>query len=211
MRNNLFPISKEGWGYVAYSILAFVIFAILDLEVLTFISFLAAAFFIFVFRNPERLTQVFQDNSVVSPVDGVVLSIEEIDNHEEFLYKVEIDCNYQHVSVLRAPLTSTVHILNKKKGAKLSRFSPLSKKINENTELLFSDKNNNTLKVLHTLTQSFDSINIDAIEAQKYMQGTRYGVMVKGVTTIFLPQNFRLDINVGNELIGSETLIGYFS
>ena len=61
------------------------------------------------------------------------------------------------------------------------------------------------------LKQSFDEIRIAAKESQSLLQGSRYGVMISGVTTIYLPQNFRLNINIGSELKASESLIGYFS
>ncbi|MCK4737887.1 MAG: phosphatidylserine decarboxylase, partial [Sulfurimonas sp.] len=92
-----------------------------------------------------------------------------------------------------------------------STLSSLSKKINENSELIFIDKNSNTAKVSHRVKQSFMGINIKAREFQNFNQGSRYGVMVNGVTTLYLPQNFRLNISVGSELVASETLVGYFT
>lgn len=210
MINNILPIAKEGWGHILFSVLAFAIFSILDLDFLGFFSFLAILIFLFVYRNPERITPIFEDNSVVSPVDGVVLSIEEIDD-SEYLYKVVVNSDYLHVSVLRVPITSSLKSFKLLIGARLSRYNELSKKLNENSELIFEDKNSNKVKITHVLKLSFDSIKISATESQKCQQGARYGVMPNGLTTIYLPQNFRLNIKVGNEIIGSQTLIGYFS
>lgn len=42
-------------------------------------------------------------------------------------------------------------------------------------------------------------------------QASRYGFISNATTTIYLPQNFRVNVAVGSELKGSETLIGYFS
>jgi len=64
---------------------------------------------------------------------------------------------------------------------------------------------------VHRLKQSFDSIHIDAFVNQTRLQGGRYGVMLNGVTTLYLPLNFRLNVNVGNQVKASETLVGYFS
>jgi phosphatidylserine decarboxylase len=71
-------------------------------------------------------------------------------------------------------------------------------------------KSSNKIKVLHKLKQSFKSIDIDIQESQSLMQGARYGLMVNGITTIYLPHNFRLNVGIGSELVASETLIGYF-
>lgn len=209
-KSNLLPVSKEGWSYIGFSILAFVIFGILDLEFLQFFSFITTLFFLYVFRNPERLIPNYKSLSVVSPVDGTVLSIEEL-TESEYAYKIEIQSNYFDVSVLRVPMSSSLNEIKIKKGARLSALSSLSKLINENAELVFEDANSNKVKVVHLVSQSFDGIKLDAIKAQNFSQGARYGVMLKGITTIYLPQNFRLNIGVGNKISGSETLVGYFS
>lgn len=209
MKNNLLPIVKEGLSYIIYAIVAYTFFAIFDLEVLEFIAFLATISLIFVFRNPEREVSLFEENSVVSPVDGVVLAISEIEG--EYAYRVEIDSSCLNVSILRVPMISSLKSIKLKKGARLSKFSSLAKKINENAELIFEDKNSHKLKVSHMLKQSFLGMEISLKESQNLLQGSRYGVMVSGVTTLYLPQNFRLSINLGSEVKASQSLIGYFS
>lgn len=108
-------------------------------------------------------------------------------------------------------MNSTLKSFTLKHGARLSQFETLAKNINENSQLIFEDVNSNKVKVSHMLKQSFDGIKIGVIENQQLSQASRYGVMINGVTTIYLPQNFRLNISIGNELKASETLIGYFS
>ena len=210
MRNNLFPVAKEGWNFIGYAVAAFIVFSIFNFDFFEFISFIAIIFFIFVYRNPEREMPTFQEGSVVSPVDGVVSSIEEIED-KEYAYKIEVSSSYLDVSVLRVPMNSTLKSFSIKHGARLSQFDSLAKNINENAQLIFEDTNSNKVKVSHMLKQSFDGIKVGVIENQELSQASRYGVMVNGVTTIYLPQNFRLNISVGNELKASETLIGYFS
>lgn len=210
-QNNLLPISKEGWSRIGYSFAAFVVFGIFNLEFLQFFSFLALLFFIFVYRNPERSVSIYEDKSLLSPVDGVIISIDELNDDSEYFYKLVVDCSYYNVSVLRVPMNSTLTDLHIVRGARLSKFTPSSNILNENAELVFEDSDSNRVKVHHMLSQSFDDIKIDNLQSKKIPQGARYGVMVKGITTIYLPKNFRLNVSVGNEIAGSETLIGYFS
>ncbi len=209
MKNNLLPIAKEGFVYIFYAILAYFIFSFLDLDLFEFISFLSIIALLFIYRNPERELSAFEQNSVLSPVDGVVLSIKE--SGGEYTYKVEIDSGYRDVSILRVPMTSLLKKIDLKRGARLSRYSSLAKKINENVELVFENKNLNKIKLLHMLKQSFTSIELGTRESQQLSQGSRYGVMISGITTIYLPQNFRLNVGVGSEVKASESLIGYFS
>jgi len=212
MRNNLLPIAKEGWSYVIGAVVAFMIFTFFDFTFLAFLAFLTTLFFIFVFRNPEREYVLYQENSVVSPVDGTVVSIEELHNDEHKGYKVEIDTSYFNVALLRVPFTSTIEDIRVSKGARLSVHSPLSNSINENAELIFNDlKSSNKIRVVHKLKQSFKAIDIDIIKAQNLMQGGRYGLIINGITTLYLPENFRLNVGLGSELSASESLIGYFT
>ncbi len=210
MKSNLLPISSAGFKYVASAFLAFIIFSIFDIEFLAFISFALMLAFGFIFRNPEREVLSFEKNSLVSPVDGSVTSIEDIQD-SEYAYKLEIDSTYFNVGVLRTPLDSTLKNVIVKKGARLASTSTLSKDINENVELIFVDENSNSVKVVHRLKRSFDDISVDVKNAQNVKQASRYGVMINGTTTIYLPKNFRLNVTVGSELEGSQTLIGYFS
>jgi phosphatidylserine decarboxylase len=212
MKNNLLPIAKEGWNFLALSLLLMLVFTFLNLDFLQFFAFLATLFFIFVFRNPERQNMLYQENSVVSPVDGTVVSIEELDSEEDYAYKIEIDSSYLNVSLLRVPFTSTLDHVDLYRGTRLSHMNSLSKTLNENAVLVFSNINsNNKVKITHLLKQSFKGIDLDAVKSQNLQQGARYGLMVNGITTLYLPHNFRLNITLGAELIACESLLGYFT
>ena len=210
MKSNLLPVSSAGFKYIASAFLALIIFSIFDVEFLALISFIGMFAFGFIFRNPEREVPSFEKNSLVSPVDGNVISIEDIQD-SEYAYKLEIDSTYLNVSVLRTPLDATLKSVVKRRGARLSSSSALSENINENAALIFTDKNSNSVKIIHTLKRSFDNINVDIKNYQNVKQASRYGVMINGTTTLYLPKNFRLNVTLGSELEGSQTLIGYFS
>lgn len=210
MSHNLLPIAKEGWKYIGSSIVLFFLLGFLDLSFLQFFSFIGILFFIFVFRNPERELVNFQDLSVVSPVDGKVISIKELKD-EEYGYKIKIESSYLNVSFLRVPMNATVSCVSVKHGARLSKFSNLSNDLNEKAEIVFRDKNSNSLMVVHRLKQSFNGIDIQVINAQKVNQSFRYGLMHTGITTLYLPKNFRLNINIGQEVHAAQNLVGYFT
>jgi len=61
------------------------------------------------------------------------------------------------------------------------------------------------------LSRSFDDIKLNLSPNQNIVQGSRYGVMLSGITTIYLPQNFRINVNIGQEVNASQSLVGYFS
>ncbi len=209
MKNNLFIISPNGYAYIAYALLAAFVFGVFDLEFFSLLAFMLALFFAYSFRNPERELSFLDDKAVISPVDGVVRAIEEI-NEEEFSYKITIESSYLNVGILRVPLNADLQDMKIFRGARTAKKSKLFYDLNERAELVFLGNNKNKVKVIHRLKQSFAPINID-IPKQTLYKGMRYGFATNAVTELYLPENFRLDIKPNNEIEASHSLIGYFS
>ena len=211
MRSNLFPVAKEGMVYTLSSAF-FLLFSVsFDFDILTFFFSLSTLFFVYIFRNPERKLRNFEKGNLLSPVDGKLLSVEELAPNDEYALKVKIQSGYENISLLRAPLSAQISSIQHYKGTRVSQYSNLFSSLNENVEIVFSDLQNNTLKVSHRLTKSFKSLDVDLLVAQNVLQTSRYGVMVSGVTTLYLPKNFRLNVRTGESLSAGESLIGYFS
>jgi len=210
MQNNLFFIAQSGWRYIAYTTLAFVIFQTFDFEFLSVISFIILLGLLFLYRNPERVNSNYKKGSIVSPVDGIVKSIVELDD-KEFAYKVEIDSSCFNVGILRTPCNASIQNIKIVRGTRISRKSKLFDILNEYALISFRDESGHELKIVHKLKQGFAPIDIDLISKQTLNQGSRYGVAINAVTWIYLPSNTRLNIKVAQELKGSETLLAYFS
>jgi len=210
MKNNLLPIAKEGWSYITYT-LVFLVFSILfGLDIFTVISLSFLIFLVFSFRNPERELLMSGDKSVLSPVDGSVVSIEELDD-EEYFYKVTIESTLKDVSLLRVPMNAVRVVQSKYNGTCLSLGNPLANKLNERATITFEDAYANKVKVMHISGESFCSIKTDGLKNNEQRQSSRYGVMVNGISEIYFPKNFRLNISVADELKASQNLLGYFS
>lgn len=210
MINNLFPISKTGIKYICCAFFFFVVFEILDVDFLANLSFVSILVFLYLFRNPEREIPTFAEASLVSPVDGVIRAIDEIDD-KEYAYKIEIETSYKDVALLRAPMNAKVETLALSKGTRVSKHHALFEKTNENVSIEFRDSLDNKIKLVHRLKQSFHPLSLDIILNQELRQSTRYGVALNAITTMYIPKNFRLNASVNNELIASQTLLGYFS
>ena len=54
MHKNLYPITKEGFIPLLFAIVVTIVLMLLDLELLTFFSFVVTLFIAYSFRNPER-------------------------------------------------------------------------------------------------------------------------------------------------------------
>jgi len=210
MKTNIFPIAKEGWKYLAYSIALFLLFLVLDLDFFQFISCILFCFILYAFRNPERELSSFEKGSLVAPSDGVVHVIEELAD-SKYAYRLDIESGFFDVGILRAPSNAMVTKVKKYNGTRVSSNSHLYKDTNENVTLFLEDESGNSFKVEHRLKQSFAPLALNVSESQKIIQTARYGLMLNGITSLYLPSNFRVNVNIGNELKASESLIGYFS
>jgi len=209
MNKDTFPISKEGWNYIGFSIALFIFSVLFSLSFFILISLIFIAFFGFLYRNPEREIPSLAQDSVVSPVDGRVVYIENLVD-SEYAYRVEIDSNCSNVGFCRTPMNSTVVDLKLVRGTKLSTSSNLFTKLNENVEIIFENGDLNRLKITHFSKVSFDDLKIDLVNNQMTNLSSRYGFMLNGLTSLYLPKNFQLDIRAGTHVIASQTLIGSF-
>jgi len=210
MKNNLFIISKNGWSYIFYTFLAFVFCSVLDLEFFALTTLVVTLFFICIFRNPEREVMFLEEKAVTSPVDGNVISIDEI-NNEIFAYRVIIESDYTNVGMLRTPLNSEVVEYTLYRGGRMSKKSKLFYDLNEKVEIFFVDKYNNKIKIVHRLKKSIIPLDIELLKNRKYVQGSRYGYGLNMASELYLPKNFRFDIKIDQDIKAAETLIGYFS
>ncbi len=205
--NDTFIVSKAGHKHIAVAAAFFIIFTLFGWGFFKLLSFLALAFFIFIYRNPEREIPYFQNGSLISPVDGKVVAINTLDNG----YEVVIHSSLFDTSVLRAPFFSKVKSLQLRNGARLSTDIRKAMLLNEKVEIAFEDAKNNVILVTHVLDNSIDDITVDAHIDQDLQQGKRYGVMTKGKTLVTFPASCRLSLHVGDQLRAGETLLGYIS
>lgn len=210
MNSNLFIVAKYASSYVAYSALAFVVFYMFGFEFLATIAFFITFYFIAIFRNPERELQVFESSSIIAPCDGVVSSIEELEDNE-YRYKIEIDGSITDVGILRSPVNGKIASVLLTKGTKLSKRSKLFNDLNEALSVEFIDEKQNSIKVEHRTKQSLVPIFSDLKESQEVIKSIRYGFATNCVTTIYLKSNVRLNVQLAQQVRAAESLIANFS
>ncbi len=214
MNSDTFIIARAGWSALGIAFAVFVLFSLMGAGFLQLLSFLAFLFIGFVYRNPERIVPYYQTGSIVSVADGTVTAIESIESCElcdEPCYKIEIASGFMDTSVLRVPFESDVSDVAITRGARLDLKNPLAKELNEKATLKFTGTSGEQMFVEHLIERNPAGIVITAHPEHKSAQGGRYGVMIKGVTTIYLPANCRISLHVGDTVSAGETLMGYFS
>lgn len=171
---------------------------------------MVVAFLLFVHRNPERISNYMQDGAILSPVDGKVKSISSIENSAidgKPGFELLIESGYADVAILRAPISSVMSIDKIYRGSMLNLNSSL-KNLNETADIRFSTKRGSIL-VRHLLGSWTRPLRFGS--EGDVMQAQRYGFMLNGITSIYLPSNSRVAIKEGMTLRAGESVIGFFS
>ena len=162
------------------------------------------------FRNPKRNTQI-DDTHVVSPVDGKVVVIEEVQESEYFKEKrlqVSVFMSPINVHVTRYPIGGKVLFSKYHPGKYLVAWHPKSSEKNERTTVVV--ENSKFGKVLYRQIAGFLARRIInyAKKDQNVVQGNDAGFIKFGSRVdLFLPLGTKLDIKLNQKVRGGETVI----
>ena len=162
------------------------------------------------FRNPKRHTQ-HNDTHVISPVDGKVVVIEEVEEPEYFKDKrlqVSIFMSPINVHVTRYPVGGKVVFSKYHPGKYLVAWHPKSSEENERTTVVV--ENQKIGKVLYRQIAGALARRIVnyAKKDMNVVQGNDAGFIKFGSRVdLFLPLDSKLKVNLDEKVKGGETII----
>ncbi|GAA3785135.1 MULTISPECIES: phosphatidylserine decarboxylase family protein [Corallibacter] len=162
------------------------------------------------FRNPKRHT-VNSDNTVVSPVDGKVVVIEEVFEKEYFNDKriqVSVFMSPINVHVTRYPINGQVVFSKYHPGKYLVAWHPKASEENERTTVVVENKNYG--KVLYRqIAGALAKRIVNYAEVnQRAIQGTDSGFIKFGSRVdLFLPLDANIKVELNQKVRGGESII----
>jgi phosphatidylserine decarboxylase len=162
------------------------------------------------FRNPKRYTQ-HNDEHVISPVDGKVVVIEEVEEPEYFKDKrlqVSVFMSPINVHVTRYPIGGKVLFSKFHPGKYLVAWHPKSSEENERTTVVV--ENATFGKVLYRQIAGALARRIVnyAKKDQNVVQGSDAGFIKFGSRVdLFLPLNTKLRVKLNQKVKGGESII----
>jgi phosphatidylserine decarboxylase len=165
------------------------------------------------FRNPKRHT-ILDDTTVVSPVDGKVVVIEEVEENEYFKDKrlqVSIFMSPINVHVTRYPIGGKVLFSKYHPGKYLVAWHPKSSEENERTTIVV--ENSTVGKILYRQIAGALARRIVnyAKKDQKVIQGTDAGFIKFGSRVdLFLPLGTKVQVKLNQKVKGGESIIAKF-
>lgn len=206
----MFPVAKEGLNLIIPTFILAVALYLTNLQALAIIFFIVFLFLIFFFRNPKR-NCTFSQDIILSPADGKIISIENINNPSyinENALKVSIFLSIFDVHITRSPYNGTVEKIEYKKGQFTSAFKDCASKNNENNTIYIKCDN---FKLIVKQIAGFIARRIvcNAEENMYIERGQKLGIIKFGSRVeLLIPQKVKLKVKTGQKVIGGKTIIG---
>jgi phosphatidylserine decarboxylase len=215
----MMKLAPEGYPFIIFfSVITFIAFIAGGIWV-ALLPFILTLFMMYFFRDPERITPE-GDNIFVSPADGKVILIKNVDedvipSHSPLLKEVEggyvevsIFMSPLNVHVNRAPCDGIVESVVHTKGKFLSAFKPEASFQNENIAMLLSTKHG---KILVRQVAGFVARRAvcRVKPGDSLKKGERYGIIkFSSRLDVYLPKDAEIKVKLGDKVKAGETIIG---
>ena len=202
-------IDKAGWPFIGGAVLLAIIVGLWLGRAWSVPFLILAAFFLFFFRDPDRTTPK-DPNIVVSPADARVMAVGAFTGKGappgEWQW-ISMFLSPMDVHVNRTPITGTVTRVEYHPGRFLPAYKPEAGELNEWTEVWF-DAPGGPVVVRQIVGILARRIVCRLTTGEKVVGGQRFGVMKFGSRIdMYLPRTATILTNVGEKVVGGETVI----
>lgn len=165
------------------------------------------------FRFPNRII-IRDDNTILAPADGKIVVIEETEETEYFndrRLQVSIFMNIFNVHINWFPVNGIVKYFKYHKGKFSAAYLPKSSTENERTTIVIECEGGETILMRQIAGAMAKRIVSYAPVGEKARQDQHAGFIKFGSRVdLFLPLNTKLDVQLGQKTVGSQTIIGTF-
>lgn len=203
----LLPIAKEGYPFIAISLVFYYFSYALQNSLLTYFFLFLSLFIIYFFRDPER-TVPTEENLIVSPADGKVVAIKPVIVGNETYNQISIFLSVFNVHINRAPITGMISDKKYNPGKFLVAFAEKASEVNEQTSLTITNDNK---KIIVKQIAGLIARRIVCWPQNGDMikKGDRFGLIKFGSRVdLLLPSQCKINVNVGEKVKGGSTIIG---
>ena len=212
MFSKIFPkLHSEGYKFI-------VIAAVITIILYNFSSFLGLIGLVltiwvyYFFRDPERVI-IEDDNYLVSPADGEVIKVEEVDGPKELglenkkFKKISIFMNVFDCHVNRTPCKGKIEEILYKPGKFLNASFDKASEDNERNYYKIKDVNGNDIIVVQIAGLIARRIVCESNKNQELSQGERIGMIRFGSRADVYYENYQPLVKIGQRAISGETLL----
>tara|TARA_B100000214_G_C23754094_1_gene529153 strand:- start:88 stop:735 length:648 start_codon:yes stop_codon:yes gene_type:complete len=212
MFSKIFPkIHSEGYKFLAVAGIVTMVFYTFS-DFLGLIGLVLTIWVYYFFRDPERII-IEDDNYLVSPADGEVVNVGEVDGPKELslenkkFKKISIFMNAFDCHVNRIPCSGKIEEILYKPGKFLNASLDKSSEENERNYFKIKDNQNNDVIVVQIAGLIARRIVCETNKDQELNQGDRLGMIRFGSRVDVYYENYEPLVKVGQKAISGETLL----
>ena len=212
MFTKIFPkIHTEGYKFIVITSFITIILLLVN-GFLGLIGLLLTIWVYYFFRDPERVI-IEDDNYLVSPADGEVIKVEEVDGPKELnlenkkFKKISIFMNVFDCHVNRTPCSGQVEDILYKPGKFLNASLDKSSEDNERNYYKLKDIHGNDIVVVQIAGLVARRIVCETNKDQTLNQGDRIGMIRFGSRADIYYENYEPLVKIGQTAISGETLL----
>jgi len=212
MFNTILPkIHKEGYRFLAIAIVITFICLVIS-KVLGLTAILLTVWVYYFFRDPDRIS-IQDDSFLVSPADGLISNISEVDGPAELsldnkkFMKISIFMNVFNCHVNRTPVSANVEEILYKPGKFLNASLDKSSEENERNYYRLKLKDGDEIIIVQIAGLIARRIVTEVEVDQSIEQGERIGMIRFGSRVDIYFNNRKLLAKLGQNVVAGESLL----
>ena len=212
MFSKIFPkIHAEGYKFLVISGIITIVFYSFS-NFLGLIGLVLTIWVYYFFRDPDRV--IIEDNNyLVSPADGEIIKVEEVDGPKELglenkkFNKISVFMNVFDCHVNRTPCAGKIEEILYKPGTFVNASLDKASEDNERNYFKIKDTDNNDIVVVQIAGLVARRIVCESNKDQELKQGDRIGMIRFGSRADVYYENYEPLVKVGQKAISGETLL----
>jgi len=212
MFSKIFPkIHAEGYKFLVISGIITIVFYSFS-NFLGLIGLVLTIWVYYFFRDPDRV--IIEDNNyLVSPADGEIIKVEEVDGPKELglenkkFNKISVFMNVFDCHVNRTPCAGKIEEILYKPGTFVNASLDKASEDNERNYFKIKDTDNNDIIVVQIAGLVARRIVCESSKDQELKQGDRIGMIRFGSRADVYYENYQPLVKVGQKAISGETLL----
>ena len=212
MFSKIFPkIHAEGYKFLVISGIITIVFYSFS-NFLGLIGLVLTIWVYYFFRDPDRVI-IDDNNYLVSPADGEIIKVEEVDGPKELglenkkFNKVSVFMNVFDCHVNRTPCAGKIEEILYKPGAFVNASLDKASEDNERNYFKIKDTDNNDIVVVQIAGLVARRIDCETNKDQELKQGDRIGMIRFGSRADVYYEIYQPLVKVGQKAISGETLL----
>tara|TARA_A100001037_G_scaffold6417_1_gene6506 strand:- start:175 stop:822 length:648 start_codon:yes stop_codon:yes gene_type:complete len=212
MFSKIFPkIHAEGYKFLVISGIITIVFYSFS-NFLGLIGLVLTIWVYYFFRDPDRVI-IDDNNYLVSPADGEIIKVEEVDGPKELglenkkFNKISVFMNVFDCHVNRTPCAGKIEEILYKPGTFVNASLDKASEDNERNYFKIKDTDNNDIVVVQIAGLVARRIVCESNKDQELKQGDRIGMIRFGSRADVYYENYQPLVKVGQKAISGETLL----